>query len=114
MTHSLQTKKTALRYFDEGNNVKKSALMANVPYATLRFWLYAREREDEQPIKRKRLIDHDKLREFLTRHPSKTLRQLHQEWDGPPCHLRTFYNALRDINYQLKAPRYYRRPLKSD
>jgi transposase len=114
MTYSLHTKAQALRYFDEGNTVKRSAFMAHVSYSTLLVWLKARERGDGQPSKRKRIINLEELKEFLKKHPAKSLHQLHKEWDGPPCHWRTFYNALREINHQFKSPKYHRHPLKDD
>lgn len=113
MTYSLDLRKRALKYLEETSDRKKVVEAFGITLRTLVNWI-RREREGLLPPKPRKsapsLIDSQKLRAFIEKHPDAYLREIAEEFGSTPQGI--FY-ACRRLKISLKKrPRTTKRGMK--
>lgn len=102
MTYSLDLRKKALKYLDKTGDRKKVVEAFGITLRTLVNWI-RREREGLLSPKPRRsapsLIDTQKLRDFVQRHPDAYLREIAEEFGSTAQGI--FY-ACRRLKISLK------------
>lgn len=102
MTYSLDLRKKALKYIENGGTWKAASEIFDVTTRTLANWLRKKKQLDLAPKKRRpspSKIDSDKLKRFIQEHPDAYLREIAKEFCST---IQAFFYACKRLKITLK------------
>lgn len=102
MTYSLDLRKKALKYLENGGTREATSKIFGVTSRTLANWLRKQKQQDLAPKKRRpspSKIDSDKLKEYIQKHPEAYLREIAKEFCSS---LQAIFYACKRLNITLK------------
>lgn len=106
MTYSLDLRKKALKYIENGASWKAASEVFEVTTRTLANWLRKNKQHDLAPKARcpsPSKIDRDKLRKYVQEHPDAYLREIAKEFRSTASAV--FY-ACKSLKLTLKKRRH--------
>lgn len=105
MTYSLDLRKKALKYIENGGTWKAASEIFDVTTRTLANWLRKKKQLDLAPKKRRpspSKIDSDKLKRFIQEHPDAYLREIAKEFCST---IQAVFYACKRLKITLKKRR---------
>jgi transposase len=102
MTYSLDLRKKALKYIENGGTWKSASEIFEITTRTLANWLRKQKLQDLAPKVRRQSpskIDTDKLKKYIEDHPDAYLREIAKEFGST---LQAIFYACKRLQITLK------------